>query len=119
MTLFRSAKFDHLKNQMFCYLQLDTDFISHRGRASSYHLSCFWNLSSSPVHAAPIIFSICLFITEFSLLERSDRHLWEWKMGTTGEDQHHTLPLTRIIPICMKLHRARLFFYIVCLCISG
>lgn len=40
-----------------CYVisKLGTDFISHWGRASSYHLSCFWN-PSFPVQTAPITF---------------------------------------------------------------
>lgn len=93
LQIFRVSLITH-GTRCFVISKLGTDFISHWGRASSYHLSCFWN-PSFPVQTAPIMF-LSLFTTEFLLLyHRSGRHLWEWERGTSinGEDQTHTLPL--------------------------
>lgn len=93
LQIFRVSLITH-GTRCFVISKLGTDLILHGERASSYHLSCFWNLSF-PVQTAPIMF-LSLFTTEFLLLyDRSGRHLWEWGRRTSinGEDQTHILPL--------------------------
>lgn len=93
LQIFRLSLITH-GTRCFVISKLGMDLILHGGRASSYHLSCFWNLSF-PVQTAPIMF-LSLFTTEFLLLyDRSGRHLWEWGRGSSinGEDQTHILPL--------------------------
>lgn len=62
LQIFRVSLITH-RTRCFVISKLGTDFISRWGRASSYHLSCFWN-PSFPVQTAPIMF-LSLFTTEF------------------------------------------------------
>lgn len=88
LQIFRVSLITH-RTRCFVISKLGTDFISHGGRASFYHLSCFWN-PSFPVQTAPIMF-LSLFTTEFLLLcHRSGRHLWEWEGGTSTNGEDHS-----------------------------